>query len=215
MQRVLRSYRDVLSTIQALPQSTGPRLVAIDGRGGSGKSTIARHLATTSDQVTIVQMDDLYRPSSERTGNALDLPPGSSFDWPRLEREVLQPLRHGRPAAFRRYDWESDTLQEQVTVKAAGVVVVEGCYSMLPQLAPWFDFTIWVECDAATCLERGIARSGEAEREIWTTEWAPLEDRYIEQQRPMSRAQLIIDTNDDSGFEFEADVHFLQLLPNT
>ena len=215
MRNVLRSYRDLLSTIQALPQSTGPRIVAIDGRGGSGKSTIARNLQAISDEVTIVQMDDLYRPSVERQGNALDLPPGSSFDWPRLEREVLHPLRHGRPAAFRRYNWESDTLQEMISVNATGIVLVEGCYSTLPELVSWFDFTIWVECDAATCLERGIARSGEAEREIWTTEWAPLEDRYIQQQRPMSRAQMVIDTNDDSGLAFDADLQFLQLLPDT
>lgn len=215
MRNVLRNYEYLLATIRALPHNAGPKIVAIDGRGGSGKSTIARNIQAISDEVTIVQMDDLYRPSSERPGNALQLPPGSSFDWPRLEREVLQPLRHGRPAAFRRYDWESDALREVISVKATGIVVVEGCYSMLPQLASWFDFTIWVECDAATCLERGIARSGEAEREIWTTEWAPLEDRYIEQQRPMTRAQLIIDTNDESGFALETGVQFLQLLPDS
>jgi pantothenate kinase-related protein Tda10 len=41
-------------------------LIGIDGRGGSGKSTLARELAERLDDVTIVECDDFYFPSTQR-----------------------------------------------------------------------------------------------------------------------------------------------------
>lgn len=39
------------------------RVVAVDGRGGSGKSTFARQLKEEWGDAVIVAMDDFYRPS--------------------------------------------------------------------------------------------------------------------------------------------------------
>jgi len=42
--------------------NNGLCIIGIDGCGGSGKSTIARHLQKITDKSYVVEMDDLYRP---------------------------------------------------------------------------------------------------------------------------------------------------------
>src|SRR4051794_14029854 len=73
----------------------GPGLiVAVDGRGGAGKSTLARELELLRDDVAVIAGDDFYRALAERTREALtpieavDL----SFHWERLRDEALAPL---------------------------------------------------------------------------------------------------------------------------
>jgi uridine kinase len=39
-----------------------PLLVAVDGGGGAGKSTLAASLASAFDQLEIIHVDDFYRP---------------------------------------------------------------------------------------------------------------------------------------------------------
>ena len=64
----------------------------------------------------MVAGDDFYRPLPERTREALtpleavDL----TFDWERLRDEVLAPLLRRRPARYRRYDWATGRLGEDV-----------------------------------------------------------------------------------------------------
>jgi uridine kinase len=51
-----------LRLIEQHRRSRSHLLVAIDGGGGAGKSTLARNLADALGDATIVQMDDFYRP---------------------------------------------------------------------------------------------------------------------------------------------------------
>src|SRR4051812_49685989 len=72
-----------LRLIEQHRRSRSHLLVAIDGGGGAGKSTLARNLADALGDATIVQMDDFYRPmpAAERAA----LTPGEGvdryFDW--------------------------------------------------------------------------------------------------------------------------------------
>lgn len=172
-------------------QKNSTVLVAIDGPGGAGKSSFADGLRESDPTIQIVQMDDFYRPSAERTRSRSEV--GSEFDWRRLRRQVLEPLRRDRPARYQRYDWPSDRLAEWHSINAGGIVVVEGAYSMRTELADLFDFSIWVESPSDVRLARGLARDGEAMRERWTSEWMPEEDRYATLQDPAERADLVVD----------------------
>jgi thymidylate kinase len=62
------------------PQTQALRLVAVDGRAGSGKSTFARALSRALGGVNVLQLDDFLAWD--------DL---TEF-WPRFEAEVLLPL---------------------------------------------------------------------------------------------------------------------------
>lgn len=163
-------------------------LVAIDGGGGAGKSTLARLLQQSlGSQASVIQADDFYQLSSRRSTDI-----GGNWDLPRLEEQVLQPLSQNEPARYERYDWETDRLAETHDIPAGGFVMVEGCYTMMQHLLPYYQFTIWVESPEEVRLQRGIERDGEEKRHLWEELWMPAEEVYIRTQNPMGAANIVI-----------------------
>jgi uridine kinase len=142
-------------------------LIAVDGCGASGKSTLARRFAQWSGNSQIVQMDDFYRPASTREEGVDVSPIGSLFDWQRLEREVLRPLSTGLCVRYQRYDWDTDALAEWHDISPTGLVIIEGVYSARLELAACYALILWVETPENERLSRGIARDGEAARDLW------------------------------------------------
>ncbi len=170
-------------------------LVAIDGLGGAGKSTLARllkqQLKAIGWTVAVVKHDDFYLPSNQRESQQIGMI-GSDFDWERLRDQVLVPIREGRHADYQRYDWETDVLAEWHTISAANVVIVEGVYTIRRELISLYDLKIWVECPRAIRLARGIARDGEKARAIWEQDWMPKEDYYVKTHLPREKADLFV-----------------------
>ena len=171
-------------------------LVGIDGPGSAGKSSFTQALARKRSDVTVVEMDDFFLPSSARLpGDQRSKPIGPDFDWQRLRAQVLLPLGQDQSGWYQRYDWDHDCLAEWHTVPVGSVVIIEGIYSTRNELASWYDFTIWLECPPEIRLARGIARSGESIREIWEQDWMVAEDLYIQSQHPELRADVVIDSS--------------------
>ena len=82
-----------ITLIAARRRSKDPRLpllVAVDGGGGAGKSTLAASLASSFEQLVIVHVDDFYRPMHDdiRRGLTPEAAYASLFDWQRLETDV-------------------------------------------------------------------------------------------------------------------------------
>lgn len=166
---------------QLEPVGRKTRLVAIDGRGGAGKSSLAGWLASQVDG-TVIHIDDFGRP-----GKAYD-----EWDWHRLRSQVLDPLMTDQDARYQRYDWAADELGEWVAFKARGVVIVEGVSVLRQALGDPWDLKVWVDTPYDLRLDRGIERDGEEMRDKWVNEWMPQEDDYVARESPMERADIII-----------------------
>jgi uridine kinase len=78
-------------------------------------------------------------------------------------------------------------------VEPKGVVIVEGVYTSRLELAPFYDVLIWIECPREVRLARGVARDGEGARSRWEQDWMPPEDRYLQEQNPRERADVVVD----------------------
>jgi uridine kinase len=107
-----------------------------------------------------------------------------------LREEVLALLRAGHRARYQRYDWPSDALAEWHDVPH-GIVIIEGVYSTRVELRQFYHLTVWVECPRPVRLARGIERDGETARRRWEEEWMPAEDRYVKEESPHTKADIL------------------------
>jgi len=170
--------------------------VAIDGAGGAGKSTLADAICAALrgavQAIAIVRVDDFYRPLHEDVRVALDAEHGyrNYFDWIRLRDRALIPLRAGKIASYRRYDWSTGELGDRVTVKPAPVVLIEGVYSSRPELRPLLDLAIFVDAPRDLRMRRMSARGQNASE--WIARWMAAEDWYLEHVRPADHADLVV-----------------------
>ena len=85
--------RDITVLVGKLNNFAGRLLVAIDGRCGAGKTTLASFLQNKIE-ATVFHMDDFFLRPEQRTAERLNTP-GGNVDRERLESEVLIPLRAG------------------------------------------------------------------------------------------------------------------------
>lgn len=163
-------------------------LIAIDGCGGAGKSTLARALQKALGESTIiVHCDDFYQLSGKRANGV-----GGNWDLARLEEQVLKRISQNEPARYEKYDWENDQLAETHNIPAGGFVIVEGCYTMVERLLPYYHFKIWVDSPRDVRLQRGIERDGEEMRSMWEDVWMLGEQAYIQEQNPAHSADIVI-----------------------
>lgn len=148
--------------IQDRPLFGETKLVAIDGRGGAGKSSLAKLLKARMQNSKVVSVDDFpcspeehpFHPSGTQT----------EISFSRLINEVLTPLKEGREARFRKRSWWStnlDKLHEEQQIVPGGLVFIEGCFSLRYELRDYYDLRIWIECNLKEALQRSISRDGE------------------------------------------------------
>jgi len=167
-------------------------LVAVDGAGGSGKTTLAAAAAELLDGATIVHGDDFYRvmPSLERERLGAEQGYQRYFDWERLRDQVLAPLRAGRAARHQSFDWATEELGDWHEIWPGTTVIVEGVFCARPELAPYYHLTAYVDTSREVCLRRVRARGQDTED--WIMRWRAAEDHYIRTTRPQTRAELVI-----------------------
>lgn len=172
------------ATLARPPALPGTRLVCVDGPAGSGKSTLASvlaELAAEHGSVHLLHVDDM-----------LEGWRGLPGALPRLARDLVDPLRAGRPGSYRRYDWAAGRFAETQTVDPVDVLVLEGVGSGGSAYDDAITTLVWVEVPRDLRLARGIARDGEQVREHWLT-WMSDEDGVHARERTRERADILVD----------------------
>lgn len=159
------------------PAGVATRIVAVDGPGGAGKSTIADRLAHELGAV-IVRTDDFAS-----WDNPVDW-------WPELLERVLVPLAAGEEARYTPTSWGGPE-REPLSVAPGGFVLLEGVSAAREAFRPYLAYTIWVETPRALRLERGLERDGEAMRGQWER-WMAEEDSYIEREQPHVHVDAVL-----------------------
>jgi uridine kinase len=164
--------------VRSAPEGVSTRIIAVDGPGGAGKTTVAQRLSMALGGAPIVHTDDFA--SWE---NPLDW-------WPELIEQALEPLAAGRSARYRPSSWGGDD-REQIMVEPGEFVVLEGVSASREAFRPYLTYSIWVETPREQRLERGLERDGGDARAQWE-EWMAGEDAYIERERPHERADAVL-----------------------
>ena len=180
-----------LLAVDRLVRSGRPAIVAIDGRCGSGKTTLAALLARLFP-CNVFHADDFYLPFAARRPDWRTTPLGN-MDLGRLRREVLEPARLGKEIAYRAYDCPHDALRPALLLPPRPLTVVEGSYSLAPALRPYYDLTVFLTCSQAEQAARLQAREG-AYYPAFPACWIPLEEDYHRTYDVEHAADLVADT---------------------
>ncbi len=177
----------------------GVIVVAIDGAGGAGKSTLAEGIRTKlarasqnpSADVATIRVDDFYRPlhDDERAVRDAEYGYRRYFDWESI-RDTIVALRAGRGARYQPYDWVSGERRGWSEIAPKPIVLTEGVYSSRPELRDLIDLAIFVETPRATRLARMKARAQNDTR--WIERWMAAEDWYLEHINPAGAANLVV-----------------------
>lgn len=164
-------------------------LVAIDGRCGSGKTTLAAQLQAHYG-CAVISMDHFFLRPAQRTESRLAIP-GENVDHERFLTEVLLPLRRGEAFSYRPFDCSRMELGAPVSIVPGTLTIVEGSYACHPALWEHYDLRIFLTVDPGEQLRRITARNGQR-AEMFRQKWIPLEEAYFSAFALESRCDLLL-----------------------
>ncbi len=183
------------STQRRRPRMAGPeptpRLIAITGGSGAGKSWLADRLQRTfGNDSARLSLDNFYRDlslmSPEERGKVNFDDPGS-IDWPCVEH-VLNDCRTCRPTRVPSYDFATHTrLSRGEWWQPKPLIFVDGLWLLhSAAMRSLFDLKIFVDCTTDLRLQRRVARDvlerGRTEASVrrqFAETVAPMHDRHV------------------------------------
>jgi hypothetical protein len=186
--------------------SPRPRVLAVDGRGGAGKSTLAQRLREVVTDAVVVHTDDLAWWHSR-------------FGWDDLMVEgILAPLHAGRDVRYQPPAWAPRGRTGYIDVPAAvSTVIIEGVGASRREVTDLIDVAVWIQSDFDQAEKRGIQRDIERDgedpdvalRKSW--EWADEEVSFLLDDRPWERAGYIVAGT--PTLPHDADTHLVTAPP--
>ena len=188
-QEIFDGLDALIRRAEALLREKGRAVIAIDGRCGSGKTTLAGLLAARWD-CTLLHADDFFLRPEQCTPARL-AQPGGNFDRERFYAEALAPLLAGRDALYRPYDCHAGCLQPPVAAPLRPVILIEGSYCCHPDLWGCYDLHVFVTAPLDIRLAR-LARRPGVDLAGFRTRWIPLEEAYFAAERLEERCDILV-----------------------
>jgi hypothetical protein len=203
----VQDFARLVARIAATPARLGPvRLVAVDGASGAGKTDFSARLAAALGGAPVVHTDDL-----------LDGWDDQLTFWTRLQAQVLDPLRRGRPARYLRYRWDLGRFGgPPARIEPAAVVLLEGVSAARAAIRPQLSLAVFLTAPSDLRLRRALARDasstsrnrpssaagggplGEEPDDVvalraYLERWRRVEERHFAADATAAHADLIVD----------------------
>lgn len=184
-------YLPLFAGIDRLMRSGQRLTLAIDGRSTAGKTTLAAMLDAVY-QCNVFHMDDFFLRPEQRTLERYR-EPGGNVDRERFLQEVLLPIKAGETAACRRFDCARMTLTPPELIPPRPFNIVEGAYSLHPDLRPHYDCTVFLDIAPQLQRKRILEREGPEKARIFMEKWVPLEEAYFAHFRIKASSDFVFE----------------------
>lgn len=184
--------------------------VAIDGRCGSGKSTIAAELeryyneknkTAGTKSCLVLHMDDFFLRPEQRSPQRYATP-GENVDHERFLEEVLEPASRGEDFLYAPFNCKLMQVGEGSMLSPCQLILVEGSYSGRTNFWEYFDLHIFVTVEKELQLERIEKRVGEERLKDFVDKWIPLEEAYFEAFELEKRCDIIVNNDKEFNLPF-------------
>jgi uridine kinase len=166
-------------------------IIAIDGNCTAGKTTLAKKIADEFG-MQIIHTDDFFLPFEMRTHERLNTA-GGNFHYERFIEEVCGGIISGKPFEYRVFSCKTGNYDETVTVDPQKPIIVEGAYSLHPEIPDIYDAKIFMSVDYETQLERILERNGKDALEVFRSKWIPFENRYFDAFGIKDKCDIVIE----------------------
>ncbi|UTT69290.1 aminodeoxychorismate synthase component I [Arthrobacter sp. DNA4] len=180
--------------------SPAPVIIAVDGRSGAGKTTLAVELAArlrAHHKVSLFHLEDIY-PGWD----------GLAAGVERYVSTVLAPLSRGEAATWTSWDWENHYDGDARVTLPAEIVIVEGVGAAAEAARPMLGAVIWAESPDDVRRTRALGRDGETYEPYWD-QWAAQEEEWLGRDDVPAHADLRVQNLADGS----APADLLKLLP--
>jgi len=198
-------FPTILERVLAAAPAHRRALVAIDGVGGSGKSTFADSLAAHifSRPVLVLRADDFFNPSEVRHARGRHSSEGfwlDAYNYPALRSWALEPLRaDDGDGLYRASSFDRETGQ---TVKPGArfappdaLVLVEGTFLHREEVESLWDYSVYLDVPFEVTERRMAERDGLAADVVHQLmeRYTGAQRMYFASARPWERASLVVD----------------------
>ena len=185
-----KSQAQVEALIEKVLSERKTVIVAIDGRCGAGKTTLAAALAERF-RGTVFHLDDFYL-SPQQRAKRIKKEGFANADLKRFENEVLKNISRKEPFSYFKYLPKSGTSEEVKVEVLTAVNIVEGSFCTDASLRAYFDLKIFLTAGLEQRLERLLKRKENIEEYI--NKWIPYEENFFRKQGTESAADVVFDT---------------------
>jgi uridine kinase len=188
-QQVKRIVRRIKSDSNSL------QLVAVDGCGGAGKSTLTRELKVLLgfwQPVQIISLDHFYTPILPDQQVLMESQEARYhyFDSERFRQQVLLPLSMGHDIKYQSHDWLIDSPNGACQVKAHGLVIVDGVYSFSRCLRDFYNLSIYMDTPSVMRGQRLKARPQPSTE--WIGHWQATEAWHHQYEQTALAADFVL-----------------------
>jgi len=182
--------KEIIKRAEEIISRKGRIIIAIDGPCASGKTTLAASIAEKID-AQVIHTDDFFLPFDMRTEKRLSQA-GGNIHYERFCDEVINGIKSGKSFNYGIYSCSTGTYGISQTVSPYKSIIIEGSYSLHPEIPDIYDLKIFLETDKETQLERILIRNGAEALEIFKSKWIPFENRYFEEYKIKSKCDIIL-----------------------
>ena len=148
-----QQFQDLKELLPQLIAKCGECIViTIDGPAGSGKTTLAKELASVLDSCYTIHMDDLYE------GWDSTLTP----ELTKKLQVILKGVKTENQIRFVPFNWLQNNFSPKVELPAPKYLIIEGVGSGQIAIRDYVSLSLWIEVLPDIGLERVIKRDGPA-----------------------------------------------------